>query len=98
MAEFRPNRAGLREYLRSGELYPALESTAATIEARAKSLARVESATSAEERNRTPGRFRDSIHTERHLGPSRVTVRVVADSEGAAAIEARDRTLGRAAG
>ena len=49
MAEFRANRAGLREYLRSGELYPALERAAAPIEARAKSYAPVETAADAAE-------------------------------------------------
>lgn len=87
MAEFRTDSAGLRAFLRSGDLYPALEAAARPIESRAKGNAHVKS-----------GQFRDSIHIERHLGTSRVTVRVVADSPGAAAIEARDRALGRAAG
>lgn len=87
MAEFRPNNSGLRAYLRGNDVVPALDAVAAVIEARAKANARVES-----------GRFRDSIHRERHRSPSRTTVRVVADSDGAAAIEARDRALGRAAG
>lgn len=98
MAEFKANRAGLREYLRSGDVYPALETEAAVIAGRARGYARVEGAEAAEERHRTPGKFRDSIHTERHVNPSRVTVRVVADCEGAGPIEARDRALGRAAG
>lgn len=98
MATFRANRAGLREYLRSDDVARALEPTAEVIAARARSSARVESAEEAEERNRVPGRFRDSIHVEQHMNPSRVTQRVVADSEGAGAIELRDRTLGTAAG
>jgi hypothetical protein len=98
MATFKPNRAGLREYLRGSDYVPALELHARVIEARAQSYAHVESALSAAGHNRTPGKFRDSIHTEKHTGPSRHTVRVVADCDGAAAIEARDRALGRAAG
>lgn len=98
MAEFKPNKAGLREYLRSDELYPALDAFAAPIEQRAIGNAPVESAQDAADRGRTPGQFRDSIHRERHRGPSRVTVRVVADSDAANIIEQRDRPLGRAAG
>lgn len=98
MAEFRANRAGMREYLRSGELYPALEAAAAPIEARAKAYAPVETAAEASERNRTPGRFRDSITTRRHLTPSRTTVRVQSDLDAANIIERRHRVLGRAAG
>lgn len=98
MAEFKANKRGLREYLRSDALYPALTAEADLVAARARGYARVETAESAEEHGRTPGKFRDSIHLERHLGPSRTTVRVVADCEGAGPIEARDRALGRAAG
>lgn len=98
MADFRPDRKGLREYLHSEPVYRALDTEAALVEARAKGYARVETALSAAQRNRVPGKFRDSIHRERHSVPSRGTVRVVADCEGAAPIEARDRVLGRAAG
>lgn len=98
MAEFKPDKAGLREFLRSADLYPALDTFAGPIESRAKSNATVESAESASARNRAPGQFRDSIHRERHRSPSRVTIRVVADSDAANIIENRDRPLGRAAG
>lgn len=97
-AEFKPNKAGLREFLRSDALYPALDGFAAPIETRAKGNAPVESAEDARDRGRTPGQFRDSIHRERHRSPSRVTVRVVADSDAANIIENRTRPLGRAAG
>lgn len=98
-ATFRPNRAGIKEYLRTDpELARALEAKAAPIEARAKSNAPVESAQDAADRGRTPGRFRDSIRTERRVTPSRTTVRVLADSDAANVIERRDRPLGRAAG
>jgi hypothetical protein len=87
MADYKPNRAGMRAYLRSGDYASGLDQVAALIEARAKSNAPVRT-----------GDFRDSIHRERHRGPSRVTVRVVADSEGAVPIERQSNALGRAAG
>ena len=99
MATFKANLRGYREFHRTATgMHAALEPFAAQIEARAKSYAHVESALSAAEHHRTPGKFRDSIHTERHRGPTYQTVRVVADCDGAGAIEARDRVLGRAAG
>lgn len=98
MAEFKPNRSGYADLLKGGQLLPALHVQASQIESRAKASARVESAESAAAHNRTPGKFRSSIHTEVHRGPTRTTVQVVADCEGAAAIEARDHTLGQAAG
>lgn len=98
MATFKPSNAGLRSYLRGTDYLPALESVAASIEERAKTNSPVESPESAQRHDRAPGRFRDSIHTERHRGPVRNTVRVVADSDAASIIEARDRPLGRAAG
>lgn len=98
MATYKPNRAGMREYLRGRDYVRALQIEAALIAERARTNARVETAESAAGHDRPPGRFRDSIHTEEHRGPVRNTVRVVADSPAAAAIEARDRALGRAAG
>jgi hypothetical protein len=97
-ANFTLNRAGLGEVLRSRELVAALTVEAAKIEARAKATSRVESPASARRHHRLPGKFERSIHLETHRGPTRTTVRVVADCDGAAAIEARDGTLGRAAG
>lgn len=87
MADYKANRAGMRELLRSAELYGPLETHARPIEARAKNNAPVET-----------GEFRDSIHTERHRGPVRVTVRVVADADAAVVIERQSNALGRAVG
>lgn len=97
-ARFEADRSGLREFLRSGDYVRALQPYAAAIEARAKSAAPVESMESAERHGRVPGRFRDSIHVEHHVGPIRHTLHVVADCDEAAVIEARHNTLRRAAG
>ena len=86
-AKFTPNRKGLLEYERSDQLYPVLEAKAAPILERAQTLAaqHVES-----------GRYLRSVHAERHRGPSRVAVRVVADDEKAELLEAQFHTLARA--
>lgn len=99
MATFKADLGGYREFHRTATgMHAGLTHFATAIEARAQGYARVEDALSAASHNRTPGKFRDSIHTERHRGPTYQTVRVVADCDGAAAIEARDRVLGRAEG
>lgn len=86
-SNFRPNSAGLREYLMSGDLYPALEQHAKAIEARVRA--------NAAQHVRT-GAYEASIHTERQRGRDRVRVRVIADDEKADILEARYNIFGRA--
>lgn len=44
------------------------------------------------------GDYARSIHLERHRGPSRTTVRVVADDDKAAILESIYHTIGRSVG
>lgn len=87
MADFQPNRAGIREYLLSGDLYPALEAHAEPIKARAEALARAHYRT---------GDYERAFHVERSRARDRVRVRVVNDDEVAPILEARYHILGRA--
>lgn len=66
-----------------------LESIARPMEARAKGIAaeHVES-----------GDYLRSIHIERHRGPTRTTVRVVADDEKSAILESIYHVIGRSVG
>jgi hypothetical protein len=89
VAEFEINRRGFREFLLSGQLYPALEAHAATVRARAESLAGSHVRT---------GKYLSSFSTERGRSASRVHVRVVNSDDAAAPIEAQQHILGRAAG
>lgn len=89
MADFILNGAGLREYLLSNDLYPALEVEAAKVLARAKGLAASHVKT---------GHYMASFGVERGRTASRVHVRVINNDEAAAAIEAQQHILGRAAG
>lgn len=89
MAEFEINRAGFREFLLSGDLYPALETVAARVAARARSLAAPHIRT---------GHYASSFRTERSRSPSRVRVRVGNADDAAAPIEAQQHILGRAVG
>jgi len=89
MADFQINRAGFREFLASGELYPALEEHAAGILARARSLAASHVRT---------GHYLSSFDLERGRSPSRVRVRVVNTDEAAAPIESQQHILSRAIG
>ena len=73
----------------SRQLYPALTPVAQRIEARAKANAAAHVDT---------GDYRRSIHTERQLGRERVRVRVIADDEVSAILEARYHIIARAVG
>lgn len=89
MADFQLNRAGLRELLLSGDLYPSLEVAAAKVLGRAERLAAPHVRT---------GHYASSFHVDRGRNASRVYVRVVNADEAAAPIESQQHILGRAAG
>lgn len=88
-AEFEPDHAGLREYLLSGELYPALEEHAALIEARAHALASEHVLT---------GAYLRGIEIVRTRTDERVEVEVRATDRISAILEAAYHVMGRAAG
>lgn len=89
-AQFTPNSAGLREYLLSGDLHPALLEAAVPIYARAKGLAAAHVRTGNYERGiQAPAKERS---------PDRVVVRVRATDPKSALVEARYHVMGRAIG
>lgn len=89
MAHFEPNNRGLAAILLDPALYQPLERIADPIEARWKA--------GAAQHYRTGSYFR-SIHKERGRSRDRVRVRVVADDEVSAILEARYHIAGRAVG
>ena len=78
-----------RELLHDAGVIAHCESVARPIEARAKAIAgaHVES-----------GDYQRSIHIERHRGPTRTTVRVIADDPKSSILEARYHVIGRSIG
>lgn len=78
-----------RELLHDEGVVAHCEAVARPIEARAKAIAggHVES-----------GDYERSIHIERHRGPTRTTVRVIADDWKSAILEDRYHVIGRSVG
>lgn len=89
MERFEPNWRGIRSIITDSSLYDALERRAAPIEARWKSQAGAHVRT---------GEYLRSIHRQRSRGLDRVRVRVIAEDDKAAILEARYHFGGRAAG
>lgn len=87
---FELNQAGVREYMLSGALYPALEAPALRISSRAKSLGAQHVET---------GDYDRGIEgPTRERGHDRVRVRVYATDEKSAILEARYHVMARAIG